>query len=153
MWGELLGRGSVKKLDEIRFKGHANVIATHSSTLELTRDEYLTPRGDCIIGVGSDKSAATLTDESKKYLRGYNPVFFELRVGGENYVFCAWGDPRLRPSDTRSIVIRRSSYVCPRTIAVRSTAAAADIPRGVVERLKRGARGTLVIYGLARILL
>ncbi|MGB9674949.1 MAG: DUF371 domain-containing protein, partial [Nanopusillaceae archaeon] len=37
----------------INVKGHKLVKATHKSTLEITKDNFLTERGDCIIGINS----------------------------------------------------------------------------------------------------
>ena len=34
--------------------GHENVTGTHASTWELTSDDWLTPAGDCIVGVEAD---------------------------------------------------------------------------------------------------
>ena len=150
-WASLLGKNTVRILEEISFRGHPNVKGTHNSTLELTKDKELSPRGDCIVGVESEKSVADLAEDTKRYLKSGLPVFLELVVD-ERYLFCAWGDPGLELSDTRSLVVRRSGYTCPRTLAVKSTAAASDIPRSIIEKLKRGRRGVLVIYGLAGVL-
>ncbi|HIP75502.1 MAG TPA: DUF371 domain-containing protein, partial [Thermococcus paralvinellae] len=35
--------------------GHENIKATHKSTLEITKEDFLTPRGDCIICIKADK--------------------------------------------------------------------------------------------------
>ena len=36
-------------IETLEAYGHRNIRATHRSTFELTKDDYLTHRGDCII--------------------------------------------------------------------------------------------------------
>ena len=36
--------------------GHENLLATHNTTLEFTKDSYLTKNGDCIVGIRADFS-------------------------------------------------------------------------------------------------
>ncbi|PSQ45283.1 DUF371 domain-containing protein, partial [Halobacteriales archaeon SW_12_67_38] len=38
--------------------GHEHVTAQHASTLELTSDDFLTPAGDCILGIEADRTPA-----------------------------------------------------------------------------------------------
>ena len=52
--------------DEVIFYGHPNIRSLHAKTIEITKDEHLTPRGDCIIGVKANKACADL-DESFKH--------------------------------------------------------------------------------------
>ncbi len=116
--------------------------------MEVTKEDYLTPRGDCIIGVMADKGAADLDEGLKRHIRSGGRLRFELVVGARAFSFEAWGSAALELSDPRSAVIRRSSFASPRTIAVRSTAAARDVPREIVEELRAGAPGRLLIYAV-----
>ncbi len=43
---------------EIPFTGHKHVLSLHEKTLEITKDKELTPQGDCIVGVNSEKAHA-----------------------------------------------------------------------------------------------
>lgn len=40
----------------VRFMGHRNITAKHRTTLEITKDEEITRKADCIIGVRADKA-------------------------------------------------------------------------------------------------
>ncbi|MHA1410910.1 MAG: DUF371 domain-containing protein, partial [Candidatus Odinarchaeia archaeon] len=51
--------------EEFKARGHENITATHPTTLEITKDMKLTPRGDCIIAVGSEKALFDFSDEIK----------------------------------------------------------------------------------------
>ncbi|MFP3137352.1 MAG: DUF371 domain-containing protein [Nitrososphaeria archaeon] len=136
-------------VETVEFRGHPNVSAIHRTTLEVTTEAELTPRGHCIIGVSADKGAAGLSDAMKAHIRAGGRLRFELRVGGHTFEFEGWGSRHLELSDATSIVIRRSSFVSPRTVAIRSTAAAADVPRAIVSELRGGARGLLIISAMA----
>jgi|YelNatPaOPRAMG01_1025707.scaffolds.fasta_scaffold23867_3 hypothetical protein len=131
----------------VHFRGHHNVKATNTMTLEVTKDEFLTPRGDCIIGVMSDMGCGDLPHEAKGYLmKDGARVRLVVEVGGESFIFHAYGSSSLTLTHASSMVIRRSAYTCPRTLAIRSTAAACDLPRSIVAKLANGALGALKLY-------
>ena len=48
--------------------GHNNVISRHKTTLEFTKDEDLSLKGDCIVGVKADFSLQQL----KKFIKKLN---------------------------------------------------------------------------------
>lgn len=58
-------------IDRIRaWGGHVNVRARHRTTIEITRDDYLTPRGgDCIIGIKADKGLSGISPNLRRLLR------------------------------------------------------------------------------------
>ncbi len=58
-----------------------------------------------------------------------------LEAAGLSFGFVARGDPRLTLSSKKDVVIRRSSYICDRTLAVMADIAAKDIPRRIVHNL------------------
>jgi hypothetical protein len=123
--------------ETVLFRGHPMVRSLHPTTIEVTTEEHLTPRGDCIIGVGASKGCAQLSETLKQALRrGGSRVTFSLRAGGQKFEFTAKGDMGLSLSHPRDIVIRKSRFVSDRTLAVGASAAARDIPRQFVERLR-----------------
>ena len=135
-----------KLLEVIVFQGHPLVTALHPSTMELTKERELTQRGDCVIGVSADKAACDLSSAVKDALRTAGvSVTFTIRVGGERFEFTARGSRGLLLDDRRDMVIRRSQFISPRTLAIRAEAAARDIPRALVDRLREGERGLLTL--------
>lgn len=121
--------------------------ASHPTTIEVTKDPELTLSGDCIIGVSADRGLADISAEMKAALAGDSrTIKITLEANGDTFVFCAWGDPRLSLASRKDLVIRRSSYICDRTLAVRADVAAKDIPRRLVHNLRDpNCRGTLKI--------
>ena len=122
---------------EIEFTGHANIRSNHQRTLEITKESHLTPRGDCIVGVNAKSSCADLPEELKNKLK--NPdskVNFSIKVGDEEFVMEGKGHPDLILSHTEDIVIRKSDFVCPRTLAIKCDKASDLLPRSMVKLLQ-----------------
>jgi len=123
--------------DTVRFRGHPSVRSAHPTTIEVTTEDHLTEKGDCIIGVGASKGCAQLDTRVKEELRREgSKVSIRIRAGGLCYQVRASGDPRLVLSDPRDMVIRRSDFISDRTVAVHADAASKDIPREMVRILK-----------------
>ena len=68
--------------DEIAFWGHPNVQSLHARTVEITTEEHLTLRGDCIVGVKADRACADINEKVRKRLMQDGlPVMMEIIVG------------------------------------------------------------------------
>jgi hypothetical protein len=94
----------------------------------------------------ADKACADLDQRVKDALRKGGVVHLTICVGDLSFKVRAEGSPQLTLTDEEDIVVRRSSYTCPRTLAVRADAAACDIPRSLVNLLRsEGCRGYLLI--------
>lgn len=121
--------------------------ALHPRTIEVTRSRALTPAGDCVVGVGASCACAGLPEALKARLRDARAVVsVEIAVGGLSFGLRGRGDPALALSDGQDIVLRRSSYACPRTLAVGCDAASDSVPREMVRALRDpGARARLSI--------
>ena len=125
----------------IRFNawGHHNVRATHRSTLEITRDEDLTPRGDCIIGVKSTLSTLSLPDWFKEYARRDDSIIvLVLCSGGYCDSIVGRGSRGLLLSDPTRIIVRRSSFIEPATLMINASKSAVDLDRRLVSSLRTG---------------
>lgn len=124
--------------------GHENVKATHRSTLEITKEDYLTPRGDCIICVKASKGLKDINEELKKALRRGERIRIRIIVDDLVDEIVAFGDENLSFENEVSMVIRKSTYIDGRTLAVKATKAAKDIKREIVERLKNPEQKVIV---------
>ncbi|MEM1707241.1 MAG: DUF371 domain-containing protein [Sulfolobales archaeon] len=133
-------------VDVVTFEGHVNVRATHPTSLEVTRDDYLTPRGDCIIGIKSSKGASDLRQCLKDDLkRGGTLLGIIVTNSGLFDYFVAEGSERLTLKNARKLIVRKSHYVDDSTIGLRSNKSSRDLDRALVEALKRGEKGYLVL--------
>ena len=122
---------------EIEFSGHKNILSNHKKTLEITKESHLTPRGDCIVGVNAKSSCADLPEELKNKLK--NPdskVKFSIKVGDDVFEIEGSGHPDLILSHDEDTVIRKSDFICPRTLAVKCDKASDLLPRNMVTLLQ-----------------
>jgi hypothetical protein len=129
--------------------GHANVRATHRSTLEITKDMHLSRTGDCIIAVASQKTLPDLSCEFKKALRRPNArLLITIEVDGSMDRINAYGSPDLLLTHNLDMVISKSDHIDSRTFGILSDKAANDLSRRLIEKLrdpKQKARITLTV--------
>ena len=117
--------------------GHENMQATHKTTLEFTKASRLTKKGDCIFTVAADKALADLSAKFKEKLRKpHAKLTVTIEASGLIEKVNAEGSPHLILTHPTDIVIRKSDYICSRTLAVHADKAASDLSREVVEKLK-----------------
>lgn len=131
-------------VEVVRARGHENVTAEHASTFEFTTDDWLTPAGDCILGVGADRTPRDFSAEFREACRDPDATItatITVEDDGERYTetVVGRGDPGLALVDDRSMVARTSEYTDDeRTVLVEADAAAADLDRDLVAALVDG---------------
>ncbi|WP_435073428.1 DUF371 domain-containing protein [Halorubrum sp. HHNYT27] len=140
-------------VETVRASGHEHVTAEHASTFELTTDDWLTPAGDCILGVEADRTPGEFSDAFREACRDADATITATIAAGEpddeSVAFddpahvdriVGRGDPDLSLVDDRSLVGRTSEYTDDeRTILVDGDGAAADLDRDLVAALADGA--------------
>jgi len=136
-------------LDQLKAYGHPNIKATHRSTLEFTKDSYITEKGDCIVGINATKSPRDLNEDLRIILRGRSIVMVLMRIGDLFDWIVGFGDPRLTLNDESRMIIRKSTYIDDSTLMIRANKAAADLDRNLVDRLKRGEAMDIHILGVS----
>lgn len=132
--------------ETIRCRGHEHVSAEHASTFEVTTDDWLTPAGDCILGIEADRApadfdpafVAACQDEAAT-------ITATFEAGPHRQTVTGRGHPELTFENGRSAVGRTSTYVDDRTILVRADAAAGDFDRELVAALTDGTDLTVTI--------
>ena len=128
----------MEKTEVIFAFGHENIKALHNSTLEITKERHLSKQGDCIIAVAADKGLVDLNPEFKKILsQNQSRITMLIEAGGVIDCLYAFGDSRLILSHPTDIVLRKSSYVCDRTLAIKASKAARNLSRQLLEELKK----------------
>lgn len=134
-------------------RGHLNIRATHPSTIEFTKEEWLSLKGDCIVGV-----EASFTDEEikcfiKEAFEAAGSVHRKLvKISIELFL-----DPSTEPKEritavlnpgfrhAKEMVIRTSDFHSERTFGMRASKAAAHLDRSLVEELKNPAAKMRVV--------
>ena len=129
--------------------GHENIQATHETTLEITKEPTLTKRGDCIIAVEATNGAADLPLEFKEAARKKGAqITITIEAGELKEIVRAKGSPRLLFTHPTDLVVRKTDYVCGRTLAIAADKAASDLSRKLVEKIQdcnQGIRITLAV--------
>lgn len=117
--------------------GHENVTSRHMTTIEITKEEELTKRGDCIIGVGADKGICDLSADFKDLARRSNSVIKAVfKVGDIEEVVVGSGHPDLSFTHRTDFVIRKSDFICSRTLMIGADRASVDLGYDLVKCLK-----------------
>lgn len=132
---------------EIEFFGHKNIRSTHKNTIEITKDEHLTTNGDCIIGVNANYSCNDLPISLKNKLRNsFSIITVTIIVNNISFHIVGSGNQSLSFTDKNDIVLRKSNYVCPRTLAINCNKASLSIPRIMIKSLQNPTtRGKFII--------
>jgi uncharacterized protein len=127
------------KSELIICSGHHSVLSTHRNTFEFTKETHLSPRGDCIVAVAADRAMADLSGEFKASLKKDGTVLhLTIECGGVSESITAYGHPSLILDHPTDFVVRKTDYICPRTLAIRADKAAKDLDRRLVEKLRTG---------------
>ena len=121
----------------IPFYGHENIRSLHTKTIEITTEPHLTVNGDCIIGVNADHGCNDIPERMKLLLQNSKSNVnctivvkdFAFKVKGK-------GNDKLTLKNPLDIVIRKSSFVCPRSLATDFNAESVSIPRQMIKILQ-----------------
>lgn len=108
--------------------GHPNILAAHKTTLEFTKDDKTSLRGDCIIGVNSDFELGKL----KEFIKNMKNDKITITIIPNNdeivyeTIFAA-----INPdfNDDKELVIRKTDFISERTFAISSNKAAFGLNR------------------------
>ena len=124
---------------KIKAKGHENVLSLHKSTFEITKDNDLSLSGDCIIGLDIDKSMEDFPEEFKEKLANDDTkVIVELKTPNASDTIKGYGHHDLTLSHPTDMVCRKSTFVCSRTLMIKSNKAAIDLNRDLIKDLANG---------------
>ena len=131
--------------------GDKNIRAAHPTSFEFTKDNYLTRKGDCILGIKASKSATDLTEDFKRLAKNRNSIIHvSIEVDGIIETAIGYGHPSLTYTHPRDMVFRKSIYTCERTIMIRSSKAAKDFSRQIIQMLKNPYQKIEITLSIAR---
>jgi hypothetical protein len=117
-------------------KTHRNVLSLHKKTLEFTKETHLTPRGDCIVAIKADSGMNDLSEEFKRILRTLGSrLEITIQCAELKDKVVAFGSPELILSHPTDMVVRKSGFICPRTLAIKADKSAYELDRKLVEKL------------------
>lgn len=129
--------------------GHENITSKHDTTLEITKDREITKRADCIIGVRASKSVSELSENFKRRARN-SIIKVVLHAGNVTETVIGRGHPDLSFSHKSDIVIRKSDFVCPRTLMIKANKSARELDRNLINLLKDRKQKLIVEISICR---
>jgi hypothetical protein len=117
--------------------GHENIQAIHPTTLMFTKEKSMSNAGDCIVAVAADKALADLTQTFKDALRKTNAkLTIIIEAAGLTEQVNASGSPKLILTHPNDIVIRKSSYISDRTLAIDADKSSNNLSRELIAKLR-----------------
>lgn len=120
--------------------GHQNILGTHKTTIEFTKDKHLTKSGDCIIGVNGDFDL----DELKMFIQDKEKIRIIIKVDGEREeIHCKVNKGF---NSDREMVIRRSDFSSERTLGIRADKGCCELSREFVGKLSKSNTKIMVIF-------
>lgn len=129
--------GSVELKEVILGHGHENILATHQTSVEITKENSLSQRGNCIIAVAANRAVQDLTREFKRRLRKDDAkIIVRIEVEGMSETIIACGNSRLTLDHPMDTVIRKSGYICSRTLAIYADKSASDLSQELVRKMQ-----------------
>ncbi len=122
--------------EEIEGRGHKNITAMHQTTFEITKEEEIGKEADCVICVAANKACKDLSEDMKDALKMGKEVKITIEAGGIKDEVVAYGSPALKLSSEKRMVVRKSSFIDSKTLAILADKSASELNRELVERLK-----------------
>ena len=103
----------------------------------VTRDDWLTPRGDCVVAVRADKGLVDISPELKEMMKRPNSKI-QLVIAAGNTIFevTGRGGSGLMLSHPKDIVARKSLHICERTLMIQADKSACDMNEALVNLIK-----------------
>ena len=132
--------------------GHENITSRHKTTLEFTKDEDLSLKGDCIVGIKADFSLQLL----KKFIKTLNNNKITITIqtmtnnNNENYnikdnnyknennnkiIEKINAEINKSFNSDKEMVIRKSDFIDERTLAIKADKAAFDLNRDLIRNI------------------
>ena len=122
-------------LDTIHATGHPFIQCSHSTTIELTKDDYLTKKGTCILGIKASKACFDLNPELKRKILNGDKIDVVIKADDFIDSFCGYGNKSLTLLSKKDIVFRKSNFICDRTILIKCTKSSIDLNRYLIKKL------------------
>lgn len=138
-------------LDKVYASSHENIVGTHNSTIEITKDKGLTKKGNCIIGLKATKACNDLNPDLKKKIRSGDKIKITLKVENLQDSFYGYGNKKLKLLDKKDIVFRKSNYICDRTVLIKCTKSSKEIKREIIEKLKLPGKRLSILFEINEI--
>lgn len=123
---------------------HHNVLATHKTTLEFTKDKEITLKGDCIVGVSSDFELS----KAKEFISSLNGNKIKIIIKTPDNEAQETIEAEVNSSfnSDNELIMRKTDFASERTFAVKANKAAFELNRSLINYLKKEGGKVIVIF-------
>lgn len=126
--------------------GHKNVTSKHKSTFEITTDDTLTLKGDCIIGLNSNITLNDFPQQLRDIIQtDDSKIEIILKTDNATDTIIGYGSSQLTLDHPTDMVIRKSTFTCSRTLMIKADKAARDLDKQLINDLSNGSKLEITI--------
>jgi uncharacterized protein len=122
-------------LDIIYARGHENILCNHKTTIEITKDNHLSKKGNCILAIMASKACYDLNDILKSQIWRGKKIYVILKTGRFQDSFYGYGSEKLPLLNHSDIVFRKSDFICERTALINCNKASNQINKKIINSL------------------
>ena len=133
-------------IDTIDIMGHPFIQCIHNTTIEITKDNYLTKKGTCILGIKASKACYDLNPLLKKKIKNGEKIDVIIKVDEMSDSFCGYGNRKLTLLSKKDIVFRKSDFICDRTILINCTKSSNELSRNIIKRLVKPKKQFSILF-------
>lgn len=116
--------------------GHHNILGTHKTTLEFTKDNEVSLKGDCIVGVKADFELLKLKQFIKDSKNNKITITIESISANKKIQEKIFAELNPDFNSDKELVIRKTDFVSERTFAIKANKAAFELKRDLITFLK-----------------
>jgi len=133
-------------LETITARGHPLIQCTHTTTIELTKDTYLTKNGTCILGIDTSKACYDLNPLLKKKITRGEKINVVIKAGNNTDSFYGYGNKNLTMLNKKDMVFRKSDFICDRTILIKCSKSSSELNRNIIKKLTNSKERFSIIF-------
>ncbi|MFX1494492.1 MAG: DUF371 domain-containing protein [Promethearchaeota archaeon] len=137
-------------IEKIYAYGHNNISCTHNTTIEITKDSFLTRKGTCILGIKASKACSDLNYDLKRRIRNEAKIKVIIKVDNISESFYGFGCKDLCLSNQKDLVFRKSDYICDRTVLIKCSKSSKELDRNVIKKIKTPGKRFTILFDVMR---
>ena len=137
-------------IEKIYAYGHNNISCTHNTTIEITKDNFLTKKGTCILGINASKACSDLNDDLKKKIHNEAKIKVFIKVENSSESFYGFGSKDLPLSSQKDLVFRKSEYICDRTVLIKCSKSSKELDRNIIKKIKTPRKRFIILFEVMR---
>ncbi|MFX1260098.1 MAG: DUF371 domain-containing protein, partial [Promethearchaeota archaeon] len=130
--------------------GHNNISCTHNTTIEITKDDFLTRKGTCILGINASKACSDLNYDLKKIIHKEAKIKVIIKVDNSSESFYGFGCKDLCLSSQKDMVFRKSEYICDRTVLIKCSKSSKELDRNIIKKIKTPGKRFTILFDVMR---